>query len=477
MRYMEQERNQSRTIIMKLSLLSTALLVSGVAGCGGGGVMVNTSTPSLPSPQTYLVPVVGNIGFSATGPQTYTFDDSANTYTERTYQLNGVQQEGAQVISSGVFTSDSSRGLLSLGLTASYAFDSSIPRWVATTYNPPETGGFALQLAGQAGGFVQLLGQPVAPIVPSTTCPTNTTPQTYQFLTLPIYLPSAASTQDGFPGWDPTTQTVYGSVDISASGDTVHFNNVKQFTLPSAGGTGTPSNPAPSSVAGACSTTYYGQTISIPAQAVITDPGNGQTTPPPEIVGIGPSGLLVEDNGSGDGLGKVGGFDLGAGTGAIGLPKPATAIDINTLVGAQYLGFVYGAGVSTQFGNGIASGWSSHPVSFGFPSIPSNCPPVGTSTTALIYGGDFTNDDPTTGTNGFGNCDLAVDLGLQDAGNGGLFANAKVWLFAPYAANTTMKADSFSAVAIAGQLNGKFAIFLLGEDASQPWAIYLLQSN
>jgi hypothetical protein len=32
-------------------------------------------------------------------------------------------------------------------------------------------------------------------------------------------------------------------------------------------------------------------------------------------------------------------------------------------------------------------------------------------------------------------------------------------------------------VAIAGQLNGKYAIFVLGVDSTQPWAIYLMQSN
>jgi hypothetical protein len=48
---------------------------------------------------------------------------------------------------------------------------------------------------------------------------------------------------------------------------------------------------------------------------------------------------------------------------------------------------------------------------------------------------------------------------------------------ASYAANTTGKTYSFPAVAIAGQLNGKNAIFVLGVDSTQPWAIYLLQSN
>ena len=52
-----------------------------------------------------------------------------------------------------------------------------------------------------------------------------------------------------------------------------------------------------------------------------------------------------------------------------------------------------------------------------------------------------------------------------------------MWLGANYAANTTKATYSFPAVVLAGQLSGKFAIFVLGVDAKQPWAIYLLQSN
>lgn len=99
------------------------------------------------------------------------------------------------------------------------------------------------------------------------------------------------------------------------------------------------------------------------------------------------------------------------------------------------------------------------------------------STSTLLYGGDFTNDDPSTSSDGFGNCDLAIDLGTQDSANNGLFPNATVWLGTSYAANTTGKTYSFPAVAIAGQLNGKYAIFLLGVDSTEPWTIYLLQSN
>ena len=96
---------------------------------------------------------------------------------------------------------------------------------------------------------------------------------------------------------------------------------------------------------------------------------------------------------------------------------------------------------------------------------------------ALIYGGDFTKDNPSASSNGFGNCDLAIDLGSQDPSNNGRFPKATVWIGASYAANTTGKTYSFQAVAIAGQLNGKYAIFLLGVDSVEPWTIYLLQSN
>jgi hypothetical protein len=173
---------------------------------------------------------------------------------------------------------------------------------------------------------------------------------------------------------------------------------------------------------------------------------------------------------------------LGAGTGAVGLPKPSSAVDTTSLIAAQYLGFTFGAGVSPLGGVG-SSGWSSHLSSFGFPAtLQSNCSAFAAQTGKLvngIYGGDFaqTNgqDDPSSSSGGFGNCDVAVDLGTQD--NNGLFTKATVWLGAKYAGNTTGQTYSFPAVAIAGQLNGKNAIFVLGVDAMQPWAIYLLQSN
>jgi hypothetical protein len=132
-----------------------------------------------------------------------------------------------------------------------------------------------------------------------------------------------------------------------------------------------------------------------------------------------------------------------------------------------------------------SSGWSSTVASFGFSSVPADCSAVTASTATLIYGGDFPNNDPSgaavQSAGGFGNCDFAIDLGAQDSTNNGLYPAAAVWVGASFSGNTTGASYSFPAVAIAGQLGGKNAIFLLGVDTTgspnQAQGIYLLQSN
>jgi hypothetical protein len=218
----------------------------------------------------------------------------------------------------------------------------------------------------------------------------------------------------------------------------------------------------------------------VPGELIVTKPGNGNTASPQAIVGIDPvSGLLVEDNGAVSASSPLEGSSpalyynnvLGAGTGAVGLPQPSSAVDSKALASGQYLGFVYSAGAFTGIS---ASAWSSHLVSFGFAAVPSSCGALTGSSSTLLYGGDF---DPSKSADGYGNCDLAIDLGAQDAKNNGLFPHAEVRIGAAYPGNSMAKTDSFSAVVIAGQLNGKFALFLIGVDATQPWAAYLLQSN
>jgi hypothetical protein len=450
------------------------LLILGLAGCGGSS---SSSAPIKPqaAPQLYFTPAVtGEATLIAT---TYSFDDTATptfsqiTYTPRT-------QPGPQILEAGTFTV-AQRGLRSLNISTVYVWDpANLSAYTPTT--PTTSGGsFALELAGQAGGLTQLVGQPVAPLVAATECPNFSSAQSYQFVTIPEpLLPAGAGpTQDT---WDPTTQTAYGTVEIGSSGNTVNFQNIQQFTLP-----GTLVQSSPSSATGSCAPTYFGNTIVAPGQAVIGNPGvggsGGNTVTSQATIGIGPSGLLVEDSG--------GTNVLGAGTGAVGLPVPANApLDTTAVTGAQYLGFIYGAGVYINTSPNT-SGWSSHLASFGFPAstpaVPAGCPSTTANPSTSIYGGDFPQakgqDNPSASSDGFGNCDFIIDLGSQDPANNGRYPYAKVWVGANYAANPTCASTcadySFSAVAIAAQLGGKYAIFLIGVDSSQPWSIYLLQSN
>jgi hypothetical protein len=463
---------------------SALLLTFWIAGCGGSTKSTSPSPVAAPpGPQTYFAPSVAG---AANGVSTFTIDDAADTFSQSTYQLNPPIQQGPQVLNAGVFAV-SLRGLRSLGITAQYVANSGgngvAPGYYPVTYNPPEPGSFATELAGQKGGLVQLIGQPATPLVAAIQCPSLATPQTYQFITIPAALAPPGTIPRPADTWDPTSETAYGSVDVSSSGDTIAFQNIHQSTLPSEGGTGAPSMPAPAvSMTGACGPTFFGSTITVPGQVVITNPGNGQSASGQATIGIGVSGgLLVEDNGVGTVQSPPGTSPevpyinvLGAGTGAVGLPKPASALDTGGVIGAQYLGFIYAAGVYSQ---GNPSGWSSHLASFGYSTVPASCSGLTAPTATLIYGGDFTNDDPSTSPDGFGNCDFAIDLGGQSTSTNGLYPNATVWVGAGYAANPTGAAYSFPAVAIAGQIASKYAVFLIGVDSTQPWAIYLLQSN
>ncbi|WP_213805473.1 hypothetical protein [Granulicella sp. dw_53] len=470
-----------------------SLLLFSAIGCSTGSASDPTPSTPQPGPQTYFSPYVAgttNGGTPLTGAKIYAIDDSATKFSQSTFQLQLPQQQGPQVINTGGFNSGQ-RGLLSLDITTNYIANSSTGVFDAVPRDS-KTGSFAMELAGQAGGLVQLVGQPVSPLVAAVQCPSLKTAQPYLFMTIPAGLTNSPSPPGKLAAaWNPKTDTAYGSVDISTDGSKVTFDNIHQYTLPSASGgqAGVPSQQPSSPAAGACGPTVFGNTITVGQLAVSNpNPGSGDSTPPQASVGIGPTGLLVEYNGAGSASVPFPGtpqslpslfYDntLGAGVGAIGLPKPSSALDSSGLVGSQYLGFVYGAGVYSGNPSVPPTGWSSHLASFGFSGTPSSCASVTTATSTLIYGGDFSNDDPTTSSNGFGNCDLAIDLGPQDPSNNGLFPKAKVWLGTGYSANTTKDTDCFHAVAIAGQLKGKYVIFLLGVDTTQPWAIYLMQSN
>ncbi|MEI9979969.1 MAG: hypothetical protein WDN23_13410 [Edaphobacter sp.] len=233
--------------IPRVKLLGPFALCAGlVAGCGDS----HNSTPPAPAqgPQTYFAPYVAGVtnlnngsSVALLGPKSYGIDDTADKFSESTFLLQLPQQQGPQLINVGV-TSSAKRGLLSLGIATNYVVTAGT--YVPTSYEPPKTGSFALELAGQAGGLVQLIGQPAEPLVAATQCPILKSAQTYQFLTIPApRIDSSASTgtKPAFT-WDPKLETAYGSVDITSDGTNVTFANIHQATLPSVGGTGIPLN-------------------------------------------------------------------------------------------------------------------------------------------------------------------------------------------------------------------------------------------
>jgi len=405
---------------------------------------------------------------------TFTIDDTLDTYSQTTTSFTPGNQ-GTQVDQAGGSTV-LARGLRSLAATYSL-----------TPATPPTTPGYAVELPDQAGGLVQLPGGAVTPVVASSACPNLSTAQTYQFLTLPDALDNAFAT--GPLTWDPAQETAYGSVSISTSGSTATLSNIQQFTMPSNGGSQSPINPAPAVETGTCSPTPYGNTVSVPGSLTIANPGNGASAPPSATFAIGPSGLLLENSGF-DSASPFYDNVLGAGLGTIGLPQPTSPVATATMLGEQYLGFIYGSGVFKP--GGVTT--TTTVASFGFPStLQSSCSSLQTAIAAKngtlanpIYGGDFPGNNPSStavqANGGFGNCDFAVDLGTQSATNNGLYLGATVWIGSAFSANTANNTTySFPAVAIAGQLNGKYAIFVLGVDTvgspNQPWSIYLMQSN
>ena len=446
-----------RATLRSRRLFDGSWLLLAAAGAVGCGSTTTATVPVVVSPQqTYIAPAMANY----LSKSTFAIDHGASTFVQFQYQANAGNEQ--YVANSGTFKTLSD-GILSVGLT--YANGDGTQ---GNLYSPGESGNWAVEWPGQVG-FAGLLGEPVLPMVPNRECPSFSTAQTFQFVTLPIA--------------GDKTGVAYGSFSVTTDGAQVNFSNISQQNI--AGGTAT--NPSPATVAGTCAPTFYGQTVSVPDASIVTNPGTGQTETPSATIAIGPSGFLVEDNGYTSNPVAYQNI-LGAGTGAIGMAVPAAAVPTSSVVAAQYTGFIYNSGAAgNNIKNLTAVPTSSRIASFGYPSVQSACPaPPAPQTATLIYGGEFAANNP--GAGGYGNCDFAIDLGTQSSKTNGMYPTATVWIGSTFPGNTTGKSYSIPAAVIVDQVGGKFAMFVIGFDAvglqvvsqgqqSQDWGIYLLQSN
>jgi hypothetical protein len=485
---MKKVRNYAKTA-SAITAWVGAIATAAIWGCGGSS---NTSSggppPQVKVPATYFAVAVAGAyaGASISDSEylsTYTVDDTKQTFAQSIYTFGSGDQKGPQLDYSGN-SATAARGLVHLGITYSNSlYGSSVNNGSGVSYNPPLSGNWLFELPGQAGGFVDLKGMPFVPMVAAQQCPSGS--QSFEFISIPTYV---GADQAGFNGgihnWNPDQDVAYGAVSISANGTAITFSKIRQFTASGKSVSSYPDiegdPPAINSIEGACSPTFYGNTISVPGQVSISNPGVGETISAPAVVGIGPSGLLVENDGETSSLVANAGLSgyqpfLGSGTGAVGLVEPTSQIDIGSLSKAQFVGVTYGGGTTT-------GDWTSTMTSMGFPSAPSGCP-TGSFHTPL-FGGDYPGNDPTQSPAGvqagFGNCNLVLDLGAEDPSNKGLFRNSTVYFGAGFGGKATAR-HSFPATAIVGQLDGKFAVFAIGVDnngsPAQARGIYLFQSN
>ena len=366
--------------------------------------------------------------------------------------------------------------------------------------NPPITGAWAVEIpgGGALANFLTLnaVGPPIsaAPtaMAQNTTCPDFPTAKPFLYVTVP------------FKGMNHDLVD-YGIAKIQSQGSDVTFAS-QPFLIGS--------NPqTTSTVTGGCSQTLFGALTAYPLNTF------GYTGVQPELISIGSAGLLVSFffPSNGGGLGAFGG-----GTGVMGVGEPSAPLDVNSVISAQYNGFIFSPeNLAQPSDNGyditvLASAFGNHGATS------QACSTLQAALTAnngqggkvpvlpspnSIYGGEFLTvsaghsvNDPS-GDSGSENCDMAIDLGTQDPNNSGAFPNATVFIgsnFPPFSASKPWNcgnggacAVSFPAVAIVGQVQGHNVIFMAasrfstippaqlpdaaGNPVPQPVGIYLFQ--
>jgi len=407
-----------------LAGLVSFMLAVGI-GCGSSGSQNYSSTQqglATPPPPTQI-----NSYFGTTG-------DVWSTSINRTAsQINGEDRtlHGIQFAGSIIGTFNSSNGFLNLSLTTT------------PTELTDQKIGFALEIPGRAG-LIRYgdIFHALVPLAPADGCTIIGGTVTYEYVTLPGASVAAA--------WAPTIDTTYGTFQITTDGNIWNFSTITQFTLSG----GSPANPGSGLPAGFCGIGAAGYAV--------TAASNSNNPPLATVtMGFGPSGFFLEDNGSSQAtpVGVVPSNALGAGVGAIGVVQPSGALNTGNVVGGQYLGFFYEPGIH-------AGGAETQLASFGCSGV--GCPQPSSPT--AIVGGVFPNTggtSPVDEPNMPPSQNITIDLGPQDPNNNGLYPSAMI----------TISGVSFPAAAVVGNLEQKYAIFLIAEDIidNTPLGIYLFQ--
>jgi hypothetical protein len=461
---------QQKTLSDILSALCVVVLLA-VTGCGV------TAKPSAPPSanlvNSYFGGPFNTVGSGGLSKSVSTFDHSADQIGVSALIATQSAQVPTAVLDGTFVTAPT--GFLKI--TENFATTNS---GIMSPQNPPLTGAWAVEIPG-AGVLANLLsvnnnasGASIhaapAAMAENTICPGS--PQQGPFLYVTV--PNASILKD---------TADYGVVNISTQGSAVTLNAQPSLIGPLA--------QAASVVTGGCSDTYFGALTAYPLNSF----GLSSNL---ELISIGASGLLVSSFSSGGSGSSAGAF--GGGTGVIGVALPSTPVDVSAISGAQYNGFIFAPSnnvpetyditvLASAFGH---HGATSPACSTLQTSLMANngqgagTVPVLPSANAL-YGGEFLTttsagpaNDPT-GASGSENCDVVIDLGIQDSANNGLFPNATVFIgstYPPFSASnpwlcfgtTSTCAVSFPAAAVVGKVQGQYVIFVAASAASTPAA-------
>jgi hypothetical protein len=455
--------------ILSSMLLGLSFAVLGSSGCGQ---IANPVT----SPSTGLVDSYFGGPFNVAGSDlaksSSTFDHSAKEIAVSAF-INSQTAQVPTAIMNGTFVT---AGTGFLSITENFATTSS---GVIGAQNPPLTGAWAIELPG-AGALANLLSvnstntgvsisaAPVA-MAENTACPNFSTPAPFLYVTVP----NANLTRD---------TADYGGVNITTQGSAVTFS-AQPYLIG-------PLEQTASVATGGCSNTTLGALTAYPLNSFGV-PSNL------ELISIGASGLLVSSftSGSSGGLGAFGG-----GTGVIGVSMPSQPVNVSSVIGAQYNGFFFAPlnrVPETYDITVLASAYgdfnSTSPACSALQSslVANNGQGAGTvpalPSPNSLYGGEFltttstgTVNDPS-GANASENCDVVIDLGVEDSGTNGLFPNATVFIgsnYPPFSASNpwictdtgSICAVSFPAAAVVGTVQGQYVIFVVASSTSSPAA-------
>ena len=302
-----------------------------------------------------------------------------------------------------------------------------------TNVSPPfQPFGYGLEIPGR-----DLLLRPgsntsaLAALVPGS-CPNINGPVTFQFVTLPD------------SSWAAGTDVAYGTIQVRTSGNAWNFSNFTQFMLNSSSRSATLG-------AGTCGANGSSNAVTIPAKP----PTTAAST-----LAVGPSGFFVADQ-----L-LVPSQASSVAFGAVGVIRPASALDATQVVGAIYFGFIYEPACLS----GQPCGAPTQMAEFSNSTCPPGSAPP--SPTAMC-GGPFSEDNLGSIPAGT----TVIDLGEEDKTRFGLYTSATIQIPDPNLVCSQTGSCTLPAVAVVGNPEDKFAIFLIAQDLvnNSPMVIYLFQ--